>query len=836
MKRYRQYGNRVFGIIVFLIFFLGVSVVIYTDSREQTLENQRKNSYGAWHAAVYHAGAQENVLLENAMVEQTGILTVAGMAADKNGAAIGGIGSAEPPFLSMGNITLLNGRMPEKENEIAVEASRLIDMGYSYEPGQRITLSVQTADAVAPAEQREFTLTGVIRNYTDYWKTDGASLVSFFITPQMCRQIAGDAAEDRHLFLVLKTGFVRDVDSLQSLCTSRSRFVKNDYVYRMYSEGGQTGDGQLLPVVILLLVGCAAITLLISADLTRQRDRFVIMRVLGAEKMQILRIYALQALPPAVIGAAVGTLSGIAIPFLFFHLPDMPGQSRICFTFSVPHVVGVLFLFLVGIFFSAAVGFLRLFQLPLRGISVRQASVQHIPGHRKPLNSRNLFAVLNRLHRKRQLLSVLFVFTSMTFILFSFYYAWENYRNYREYCVNYPDDYSFGTMLTYYPPRDSMPGETLQELSHIYGVSVIRTAAISDYSAITFSGNADPEYLSFVREKMTGMIGEEYSRLPSEAGGVLTGVSDNLLPVYLQQADSVSASFSGDALNPDEAILYLPDYLEADGTFTEYNAADAPSDGTVYRERSIQPGDYVTFTGTAGTARLRIAGIIHHLPKDFPASLNPIKPFSLLCSKETFTDIQGSYEPAYLLIQADDSAVACQTDVELSKVQTRLYFDNFRLEKDAELQSLTVQWILALVLCVSGFLATTLIRLGINISSEQTERSRYETLWQLGMDRRAIAGHLLLSGLRENGSSAALSITALFLVQCGKEWFFLTDIAADSHGGALPLIGEAFQRAVRFTDWGVILAAAILTLSVHFMVTAICSFCLLRQIGRRHPF
>ena len=58
MKRYRQYGNRVFGIIVFLIFFLGVSVVIYTDSREQTLENQRKSSYGAWHAAVYHAGAE----------------------------------------------------------------------------------------------------------------------------------------------------------------------------------------------------------------------------------------------------------------------------------------------------------------------------------------------------------------------------------------------------------------------------------------------------------------------------------------------------------------------------------------------------------------------------------------------------------------------------------------------------------------------------------------------------------------------------------------------------------------------------------------------------------
>ena len=166
MKKYRHYQNRISGVIIFLIFFLGISVVIYSDSREQTLEEQRKVSYGAWHAAVYHVGEKENTLKENAMVKTAATLTLAGTAADNSGMILGGIGAADATFLSMGNITLLDGRMPEKENEIAIEASRLIDMGLSYELGQQIPLSVQTADDPSSVIQQNFTLTGVVKNYT----------------------------------------------------------------------------------------------------------------------------------------------------------------------------------------------------------------------------------------------------------------------------------------------------------------------------------------------------------------------------------------------------------------------------------------------------------------------------------------------------------------------------------------------------------------------------------------------------------------------------------------------------------------------------------------------
>ena len=42
-------ANRGLAAILFVVFLLGLSTMIYADSYEQTLEEQRKLAYGAWH-------------------------------------------------------------------------------------------------------------------------------------------------------------------------------------------------------------------------------------------------------------------------------------------------------------------------------------------------------------------------------------------------------------------------------------------------------------------------------------------------------------------------------------------------------------------------------------------------------------------------------------------------------------------------------------------------------------------------------------------------------------------------------------------------------------------
>ena len=54
MWKKRRYQNKILGLIIFLIFLLGFLVVIYMDSYDLTLEEQRKMTYGSWHIAVFH--------------------------------------------------------------------------------------------------------------------------------------------------------------------------------------------------------------------------------------------------------------------------------------------------------------------------------------------------------------------------------------------------------------------------------------------------------------------------------------------------------------------------------------------------------------------------------------------------------------------------------------------------------------------------------------------------------------------------------------------------------------------------------------------------------------
>lgn len=49
-----KYQNRILAIVIFFVFFFGLITVIYSDSYQNTLEEQRKKLYGSWNIASYH--------------------------------------------------------------------------------------------------------------------------------------------------------------------------------------------------------------------------------------------------------------------------------------------------------------------------------------------------------------------------------------------------------------------------------------------------------------------------------------------------------------------------------------------------------------------------------------------------------------------------------------------------------------------------------------------------------------------------------------------------------------------------------------------------------------
>ena len=91
---------------------LGLSAMLYTDSYEQALEQQRQMLYGAWHVAGYGvSGAAAETYAAHATVAEVGQMTLYGTV-QSDGAILGGLGRVDETLAELGRLTLLDGRTP----------------------------------------------------------------------------------------------------------------------------------------------------------------------------------------------------------------------------------------------------------------------------------------------------------------------------------------------------------------------------------------------------------------------------------------------------------------------------------------------------------------------------------------------------------------------------------------------------------------------------------------------------------------------------------------------------------------------------------------------------
>ena len=79
------------------------------------------------------------------------------------------IGTLSDRFIEIGNIKLNKGRMPAKDNEIAVEWSTLIKLEQGSDIGQDIVIDTYlngTSDKLT----KTYKLVGILNSYTDVWQ------------------------------------------------------------------------------------------------------------------------------------------------------------------------------------------------------------------------------------------------------------------------------------------------------------------------------------------------------------------------------------------------------------------------------------------------------------------------------------------------------------------------------------------------------------------------------------------------------------------------------------------------------------------------------------------
>lgn len=236
--------------------------------------------------------------------------------------------------------TILEGRMPESAGEIAIEQSALIalDLDRNWQIGDSITLSLVPIDG--QSEERTFTLVGILKNQStkldaykntttseEYVKQFPALLTShkeaefdsgrtavhrtFLIEggkladPYIDKFYdAVDRAGWGHFHAISATGSINNMDEFWS------GIADDESVLMTIIMGALLG--------IALLISCGVgIASAMESSLTKRSEEIGLLRVVGATKQQIRRIFGRESLILAVIIAPLSIILSIGAVGIF---------------------------------------------------------------------------------------------------------------------------------------------------------------------------------------------------------------------------------------------------------------------------------------------------------------------------------------------------------------------------------------------------------------------------------------------------------------------------------------------------------------------------------------
>lgn len=156
---------------IFLVFAFVTGIMLFKSNMYQWQLQSAKQRFGNWIVMLYDSNIEENKeLKKHPYLNESGKASIDNYVYEEGECTDIKVGYMTDEFLRIGNISLQCGRMPEKDDEAAIEWDSLIKLNQGTQIGQEIHIEVREGSSqTTETIEKTYKLTGILSNYTNVW-------------------------------------------------------------------------------------------------------------------------------------------------------------------------------------------------------------------------------------------------------------------------------------------------------------------------------------------------------------------------------------------------------------------------------------------------------------------------------------------------------------------------------------------------------------------------------------------------------------------------------------------------------------------------------------------
>ena len=294
--------------LIVLAFTFVTGILLLQENMKSWQIASNKKHFGDWFIIYRAQQPEENDSIKNHPYIGKNVYTAKTTASvtDATSSSAIKIGTMSDGFMNMGNIRLEKGRMPENDNETAIDRNSLIKLGQGTDVGESITIN-----------DKEYTLCGIMNSYTNVWN-DGKELPGIIVMENEADNIATDMT---YIYAYSLQSYIDEQDYSNIIENIRQEsglkfnltYNSNVYDYKPLDYGRINN----YIYIFIMLIGITVISYQITMyNKSRKNVRFI-QKCLGADKSQIIFMTVIEnafiLLISSVIGSCIAYGIGYAI-------------------------------------------------------------------------------------------------------------------------------------------------------------------------------------------------------------------------------------------------------------------------------------------------------------------------------------------------------------------------------------------------------------------------------------------------------------------------------------------------------------------------------------------